>query len=254
VRRQTRQSAQRGFTRRAQRGFTLIELLVGVALMGALTAGMFMAMHSGLLTMERVNSRLVEDRRVMGALSLIRRQVSGAIPAKGLCPGQGEAPVDFFHGDGSTMVLISSESIAQGARGYPQIARYQFRPNQDGTLRLEVIEQPFGGPYNTIPYCKPGQAGLQIQEGMPAPVVLYDRLASGRFAYYMVEPFTRTTQGWMFGWQLLPYMPEAVRIEMTLAGNSTSRLPVTSITIPLRISREPGGVYKDEIILPGDNN
>lgn len=240
-------------TRSRQRGFTLVELLVGVALMGALTAGMFLAMRNGLLMMERVNARLQEDRRVMGALSLIRRQVAGTIPAKGLCPGQGEAPVDFFHGDGATMVLISNESIAQGARGYPQIARYQFRPNPDGTQRLEVIEQPFGGPYNTIPYCKPGQAGLQIQEGMPAPVVLYDRLAGGRFVYYMAQPYTRETQGWVFNWTL-PYMPAAVKIEMALAGNSTSRLPLTTITIPLRTSKEPGSVYKDEIILPGDDN
>jgi prepilin-type N-terminal cleavage/methylation domain-containing protein len=239
--------------RPAQRGFTLMELIIGIALMGALSAGMLMSMRNGLLTMERANARIDENRRAMGALSLIRRQVGGVIPARGLCPGQGNAPVEFFHGDGATMVLVSSESIAQGARGYPQIARYQFRSNLDGTVRLEVIEQPFGGPYSTLPYCQPGQAGLQIQNGMPVPVVLYDRLASGRFVYYWAEPFTRVTQGWLASWTL-PYMPEAVRIEMALAANSTSRLPLMNITVPLRISREPGAQYKDEIPVNTDDD
>lgn len=226
--------------RRAERGFTLMELIVGITLMGAISAGMLMAMRNGLLTMERTSTRLDENRRAIGVLSLIRRQIAGTIPARGLCPGS-NVPREFFHGDGLTLLLVSSESMLQGSRGYPQIARYQVRPNPDGTVRLELFERPYAGPPSAAPDCGMGQAPVQ-------GVVLYDRLASVHFAYYQADPFTRRPLGWVGSWQL-QYMPEAVRIEMIPAVGSTPRLPMSSITIPLRTSREPGVPYKDEIVL-----
>jgi prepilin-type N-terminal cleavage/methylation domain-containing protein len=239
---------QRGFMpRRAERGFTLMELIIAITLLGMLSAGLLMAMRSGLMTMERTNARIDQNRRAMGVLSLIRRQVAGVIPAKGVCPGPGAAR-EFFRGDAATMVFVSSESMTQGSRGYPQIVRYQFRPNPDGTVRLEVMEQVYSGAASTAMYCQPG---LPQVEGLPTPVVLYDRLGGGAFGYYQVNPYTRVTAGWIGGWQS-PYMPAAVRIEMTAAPGSAPRLPLSSLTIPLQTSREPGTEYRDEIILQQD--
>jgi prepilin-type N-terminal cleavage/methylation domain-containing protein len=231
---------QRGFTlRRDQRGFTLMELIIGITLMGALSAGMLMAMRNGLLTMERTNMRLDQNRRAVGALALIRRQITGTIPARGACPGRAEVPVEFFRGDGNTLLLVTSESILQGSRGYPQIARYQVRPNPDGTVRLEVVEHIYSGPPSTITHC----ALEQGQDGVP--LVLYERLAAAHFAYYMGDPYTRQPLGWVGNWQQ-PYMPLAVRIELTPAVGSAPRLPMSTVTIPLRTSKEPGTPYKDE--------
>jgi hypothetical protein len=215
-----------------------MEMLIGITLMGALTAGMFMAMRNGLLTMERTTVRLDENRRAVGVLSLIRRQISAAIPAKGMCPQQGNMPVDLFRGDHTTLTLVSSESLTQGARGYPQIVRYQFRPNPDGTVRLELIEQRYVGMSGAVAFCQPGyQAG--------GAFVLYDRLAGGGFSYYQADPYTRQTLGWTSSWPL-QYMPAAVRIQMTAAEGSPSRMPLMSLTIPMRTSRDQGGVYSDE--------
>ena len=230
---------------RRQAGFTLIELMIAITLVAAISAGLLTTMRNALLTMERTQARLEENRRALGIQDLIRRQIDGLIPVRALC-GTGEQPVlaDIFRGNRTSLLLVTNESMTEGARGYPHVALYQVQPNPDGTFRLEVSEQVFSGPTSTAPYCEADPRVLHSFAGVQ-PVVLLNKLAFCHFAYRNLNQNTLFGREWMEAW-VLPYAPYSVRIEMEAAPNSDVRMPVGSITIPLRISRTPGERYFDE--------
>jgi prepilin-type N-terminal cleavage/methylation domain-containing protein len=233
-------------SRRKQAGFTLIELLIAIALVAAISAGLLTSMRNALLTMERTQQRLQENRRALGIQDFIRRQIGGAMPVKGIC-GSGDqlGMRDIFRGDAKTMLLVSNESMLEGSRGRPRLALYQVRDNRDGTVRLEVVEQPFSGPASATPYCNLDPSVMPTPPVGTQPFVLLDHLASCRFIYRDLNQST------LFGRELLPawvqpWLPYAVRIELEPAPNSDVRMPVGSITIPLLVTREPGTDYYDD--------
>jgi general secretion pathway protein J len=228
--------------RRAQAGFTLMELMIAITLVAAISAGLLTSMRNGLLTMERIQQRLEENRKALGIQDLIRRQIGGAMPATGSCgPGRvGRSTI--FRGNGAGMLMVSNESMAEGARGYPRIALYQVQPNPDGTVRLEVREQLFSGPGSTAGFC---ESDPTIVHALGEPLVLYARLAYCRFAYRNLNQNTLFGREWTDVW-VQPLLPYAVRIEMEAAQDSGARMPVGSLTIPIRVSRTPGDQYFDE--------
>jgi hypothetical protein len=144
------------------------------------------------------------------------------------------------------MLLVSSESTTQGARGTPRILFYRVAPNDDNTVRLEVVELPFTGPSSTATLCDPAPAVIRQPSSSTKPIVLYERLASCRFRYRNLSFDTLLSRDpWADLW-IFPYLPYAVRIEMQPAPNSDTRMPIGPITIPLHISRESEAMYADE--------
>jgi prepilin-type N-terminal cleavage/methylation domain-containing protein len=228
-----------------QSGFTLIELMIAITLVAAISAGLLTTMRNALLTMQRTQSRLEGNRRALGIQNLIRRQIGGAMPVRGLCGSEGQPLLrDVFSGTATALLLVSNESMEEGSRGYPRVAYYQIRPNQNGTVRLELFEQLFSGPASTIPFCEP-DLSLHAPATSAPPLVLLDNLAYCRFVFQNLNQNTLFGSNWMDGWPL-PFLPYAVRIEMEPAHDSSVRMPVGTITIPLRISRTPGEPYRDD--------
>src|SRR5579871_4678493 len=105
--------------RRARRslresGVTLLELLIAITLVAALSVGMLMAMRTSLVTLERIDAHLQSNRRVKGAEQILASEIGGLIPVTGAC-----APTVFFVGDQASLRMVSTYSIAGGARGSP---------------------------------------------------------------------------------------------------------------------------------------
>ncbi len=226
-----------------QAGFTLVELMIAITLVAAISAGLLTTMRNGLLTMEKTQQRLQENRRALGIEDLIRRQIGGAMPVKGIC-GSGETagPRDIFRGNGASLLFVSNESMEEGSRGHPRIALYQVRGNPDGTVRLEVTERLFSGPASTQPFCDLDPTKF------PAPVngmVLLDKLAYCRFVYRNLNQITLFGRDVLEEW-FLPYIPYSVRIELETAPGFPARMPVTNITVPLHVSRYQGDTYYDD--------
>jgi prepilin-type N-terminal cleavage/methylation domain-containing protein len=230
--------------KRAQRGFTLIELIISITLVAAISAGLLMTLRTGLQTLERTQTRLEENRRAIGTLDMIRRQIGGAMPVRATCrSGERSIVDDIFRGDPAILLLVTNESLTEGARGYPRIAEYRWTHNPDGTMRLEVRESLFSGVSSTAPHCESGNDGKDaILPSDAPPIVLLDRLAYGRFRYRQLDLVTLLGRDWTEGWDR-PTLPFAVRLEMEAAPGNGSRLPVGIITVPLHISREPGANY-----------
>jgi len=227
-------------------GFTLIELIVSITLLSAILTGMLMAMRGGLLTLERVQSRIQDSRGALGLDQMIRRQIGGAVPATGLCAlgdpstAMAAAPSPVFRGTATAMLWVTSFSMTEGARGYPHLVEYRVLPNNDGTSRLVAEEMLFASPATTTNYCSP--PGL-LKPLAPAgtTTVLLPRLASARFSYREVNPETRLGGKWLPAW-IVPDLPYSVRIDLQPAGAAEI---ATSIAVPLHITRSYQEFYAD---------
>src|SRR5579863_8138534 len=119
----------------AERGVTLIELLISVTLVAALAVGMLMALRSSLVAMERINTRLEANRRVMGLQQIVSRQISGVIPVTGC----------RLSGTSDALRLVTTYSVNEGARGFPHYVEFLVAPDPAGGVQLEEIEYPYAG-------------------------------------------------------------------------------------------------------------
>jgi prepilin-type N-terminal cleavage/methylation domain-containing protein len=225
--------------RRCQKGFTLIELMISITLVAALATGMMMAMRTSLLSMEKINSRLQFNRRVMGMEHILTRQIGGVMPVTSDC---GDARVPIFNGTPTALRLVTSYSMAEGARGYPQFDEFQVVQNE-GVLRLIVTEHRYTGPSSTSPFC--GGGLIAAPAGVaPLAYVVADRLASCTFTYREQIPDQPPSSNWLGSWDRQD-LPAAVKIEMTPLDSSAALLPVMNVTVPIHINRQVRNSYED---------
>ena len=219
-----------------ERGFTLIELLISITLVAALSSGLLMAMRTGVLTLEKVQNRLDDNRRVMSIQQMLVRQISSVMPAIGDC-GAVRAPL--FTGSPQGLRMVSSYSLTQGARGYPQYVEYQVATDPDGGLRLLENEYVFFGPASSGPVCDaPFQA-------TPRTFEVARGLASVTFQYRELIPEAPATEKWLAVWTK-PNLPSAVKIQIVPLHREPNRLMVQSVDVPIRITRDVTGQYEDQ--------
>ena len=214
---------------RARRGFTLMELMISITLVAAIAVGMLMAMRGGLLSLNRIQTRLDENRHGLGIQRVLTLQLGGAIPARTGCAGT--ASPFAFRGTSSVLQMVSTYSMTEGSRGTPRIVDYQVAPDEGGTVKLLVYERPYAGPSSMTAFC-----GESIAP-QGSPFVAASRLAYCRFSYFPTIPETQFRGGaWLDTWHA-PNLPSAVHIDMAPAAPDSARLPVVAITAPLYVVR-----------------
>ena len=231
---------------RRRAGVTLMELLIAVTLVSLLSVGMLFAIRVGLNALERTNAQLMGNRRVLGAQRAIDQQISGMIPVT--CGGGPVRPgvpktiaVLFFQGESQSMRFVSSHSLEEASRGYPRLLEYAVIPGKDGMgVRLIVNEYLYVGPQSIAPFC--GAPGRPVEPG-PRSFVLADRLARCVFRYQARDLLTGR-----LSWQpvyagIEP--PPAIRIDMAPLEGDRSRLQMATLTVPVRVTRNPMLEYKD---------
>ncbi len=239
-------------TRRSTAGVTLMELLIAISLLSLLTVGVLLALRVGLNAMEKTNSRLMSNRRVIGAQRVLEEQIAGMIITGADCGAGGGAPpvkLPFFQGQPQTMRFVSSYSMADAHRGYPQILEYQVIPQTDGGgVRLVVNERLYSGPLSTGMLCigpgPPDQGTLfrPVEIG-PQSFVLADNLSTCRFAF-LGPGKAPGTKEWMPVWAESDF-PLAIRVEMLRQEVDPTGIPLLSLTVPVRVNRIPGFAYAD---------
>jgi general secretion pathway protein J len=233
----------------AQAGVTLIEVLIAVTLLSLLSVGMLFAMRVGLSAMSRTNDRVASNRRALGVEKILSQQIAGFIPAAALClapPDTPRARVPFFQGDPQTMRFVSTYSLQQASRGYPQILEFQVIPGENGEgVRLIVNEHLYTGPYAAGNFCAgvgsdPATGGKRI---LWRPVaagtnsfVLADRLAACQFTYKEEKLAQQEPDLWQPVW-IRDNTPAAVRIDLVPLEPDPARLQVPSIVAPFRVTK-----------------
>ena len=113
-----------------------MELMVAITLVAAIATGMLMAMRGGLLSLNKIQTRLEENRHALGIQRILTTQLNGVIPVRTNCSGQ-NSPF-AFRGNASALQMVSTFSISEGARGAPHIVEYQVAPDEGGTVKLMV--------------------------------------------------------------------------------------------------------------------
>jgi hypothetical protein len=231
---------------RSECGVTLLELMIAITLVAGLSTGMLMAMRTSLLTYEKTAKRLESNRRFVKTQQMLSDQISAVMPVQGVCPGDAGQMVgipSFLSGSENLLRLVSSYSIAEGSRGYPQIVEYRVIPEQRDSVRLVATERPYTGPQSTTPYCGNAPPTLEPQTG--GSYVLAEHLAYCRFSYH--EPYDQSRfieTPWLLLWDK-PVLPAGVRIEMRPVVPDTGGLSVLGVTVPIQVNRDPRLIYGD---------
>jgi general secretion pathway protein J len=244
-------------TRRAQAGMTLIEVLIAVTLVSLLSVGILMAIRTGLNSMGKTNDRLMANRKSLGAQMVLEQQIAGFMPVFGDCvsaPGAPRTRIPFFQGEAQTMRFVSTFSLDEAHRGAPRLLEFQViaGANNEG-VRLVVNEHLYVGPLGAGQYC----LGRSIDPvtGVMAPVfppvqigpgsfVLADRLAACSFSYRLAMP-PPVFERWEARW-LRKEWPTAIRIEMAPLELNPGKVPLVSLTVPLRAQKDPGLEYVNQ--------
>ena len=225
----------------SERGVTLVELLIAVTLVALLSMGMLFAMRTGLGALSSTNTRLHDNRRVMSVQRILESQIAGIMPVAANCGGR----VIFFQGAAQTLRFVTSYSMDGGARGYPRIVELQVIPGEGAGVRLVVNEYLYTGP-SAGAICGGSSGGfLPVQVGSGS-LVLADRLAFCRFVYRDVG-VARRPPGWMPIWTNTQVLPTGIRVEMTPLVVDPARVPLETLTVPIRLTRQVLAPYLDEL-------
>jgi prepilin-type N-terminal cleavage/methylation domain-containing protein len=241
----------------AEAGVTLIEMMIAVSLLSLLSVGMLIAMRLGFNTMDKVDSHLVADRRVVNSRGIIESEINGFMfTMADYQPGSPQfRTLPFFEAEPQSMRFVTAYSLNDGWRGRPQIAVLQVIPgeNRNG-VRLIVNELPYTGSVQageSVTGIETDSAsGLPVAQFAPVPAgpqsfVLADRLAFCRFLYLQPLP-TDPFQIWRGDWTISG-LPVGIRIEMAPLDKGAAGLHVTSVTAPLHVGSKPARGYADAL-------
>ncbi len=238
--------------RKSQAGVTLIEVVVAVTLLSLLSTGMLVALRIGLNSFSKVDTKLMDNRRVAGAQRIVEQELEGLMPVVSPC---GKTPVRmaFFQGEPQTMRLVSTFSLQQAWRGRPQVLEIFVIPGESRGVRLVVNEIPYTGPENVGTLClgitpdpETGVPSARFAPVAPTPrsFVLADQLAYCRFRYFTQLPDPKLPPVWRERWAR-PGWPLAVAIDMAPIERDASRLQPISVVAPLHVFRSPEINYDD---------
>jgi len=236
-------------------GVTLIEVMIAVSLLSLLSLGILMSLRVGIGALDRTNRRLMNNRRVAGAQRILEQQLAGFIPVVALAePSGARMKVPFFEGRVQSMRFVSSYSLSEASRGIPQVLEFQVIPGQEGLgVRLVVNETAYMGPRSAGVFClglgQDAELGVSTQRFLPISIgpgsfVLADRLAYCRFSFLGVFP-ERNLEQWVPNWTY-PKWPAGIRIEMASLDTDLASLKPVTVTVPVRVNRDPNLQYADE--------
>ena len=245
-------------TNKSQAGVTLIEILIAVTLLSLLSVGILVAMHLGLSTMEKTDSRLVKNRRVVNARKIIESEIDGFNSSMAVfrsAPGVSTA-LPFFEAEPRSMRFVSSFSLEDAWRGRRQIVALQVIPGENNQgVRLIVNETPYTGPlaagqtilgFEQDPLTLRRLVHFAPIEATPQSFVLADRLKYCRF-WYLERAQQGPFQTWRQDWVLTGTLPLGIRIEMAPLDSTGNDLHISTVTVPLPVNPVPGAFYADQL-------
>jgi type II secretory pathway pseudopilin PulG len=236
---------------------TLIEVMIAVVLFGMLSAGILTALRVSVNAMDRTNARMLSNRRAAYAVRILESQLQGFMPETAVYQANPQSPaffIPFFQGEPASMRFVSSYSLQDAHRGYPEILEFQVIPGADNRgVRLIVNERPYTGPlsigalslgYVPGPITAPRIPIFRPIETGTGSFVLADQLASCRFLFEYPRLSPEIPSGWTDHWTREEW-PLAIRVEMAPLDPNPTRLQPMSVTAAVHVNKAQGETYAD---------
>lgn len=207
--------------RTRQRGMTLIELLLAVTLFGAISASMGIVLSVAFTSMNRIDTKVDFNRRILSSQRTIDQILQGLIPAVTPCAGR---PIGML-GRPDGVRFVSSYSLTEGARGRPQIIEIFTDTSANQGYRLLLNERPYFGKPSLSAVC-----GLPFQV-METSFILADNLGTSKFSYRRRDP-ANGAEVWFPAWTFNEW-PSGIRIDLTPTKLVPNQIQPTTVVAPL---------------------
>jgi hypothetical protein len=219
--------------------------MIAVSITAVITVGLLFALRTSIVAYEKTSDRLHSNREQLGRNQILSRELGAAMPVMSSC---GTSNVPYFFGASDSLRMISSYSIAEGFRGYPQILEFQTRRTSSGALQLVVIEHPYTGPASTAPLCSSSAGSFGFSATDAEPFVLADDLAGCTFAYLgSPNPLAAKQEAnWTPTWTGSNTLPLAIKVEMKPRQEPGGGLASVTVTAPLHVDRDIFRSYPDQ--------
>jgi general secretion pathway protein J len=226
---------------RTTAGVTLMELIIAITLLSLLSVGLLFALRVGMTAYSKTQTRLMDNRRVVGAQRILEEELEGMVPVVAMCGGT--IRTAFFQGEPQVMRLVSTFSLQGAWRGQPQILEIMVIPGDDGGVRLVVNETLYTGPAAISRLCM-GEGSFAPAGATDKSFVLADKLAFCNFSFLAKPKDMTLAAAWGPLFRSVTW-PQAVRIEMAPLVPDASRLQPISVVAPIRIYRAAEVDYVD---------
>lgn len=207
----------------SQSGMTLIELLIAVTIFGAISASMGIVLNIALTSMNKIDSKVDFNRRILSSQRTLDHILQGVIPINAPCAG---LPVGIVARIDAVR-FVSSHSLTEGARGRPQIVDLFPSPSPNGGVRLLLNEQPYLGKLSLSSYCgKPFVV-------RPTSFILADQLSNVAFSFRRRDN-SMPGELWVNGWSF-PEWPSGIKIDMAALKRIPGQIQPTTVFAPILI-------------------
>jgi len=202
------------FVSRTARGFTLIEVMVAITVLGVFAVVLSSGLRTSLRAWSRGNAELDSIRSSEATLSLLRRQIEGALPVIYAQAGDNRASRLRFAGNARSLRLVSRSSFRDGPESAPRWIEYSWETGS-GSGGLTVRESAVDPGEMT-----PGSDTLWKGTVFQGENLRFD---------YLPRRNTEQQTEWVSSWdESNLQMPAAVRVTFTKSGR------LLQMTLPLR--------------------
>jgi len=216
---------------RRSSGFTLLEVLMAIILLAVLIGGAYGGLRASANAMRAGEAAIDRTDRLRTAQEFLRRQIGNILPL-GYAHEDKEGLNIVFEGDAQFMRFVAPMP-GYLSRGGPYIQTLELVRGKDG-LQLQFTQTMLNG-YDA-------QA---TDKNESEPVVLFDRIAAGRFSYRALDEQGQLAD-WSSDWVSTEITPLMVRIDLSMQPGV--QIPWPTLDIPLVVS---GGASRQVLRQPG---
>jgi general secretion pathway protein J len=204
---------------RRARGFTLLEMLLVVMLLALLIGGAYSGIHAATKAMHAGERAIDRADRLRTSQEFLRHQLTRILPLA-YAADRSNGTNTVFEGDAHRMRFVAPMP-GYLSRGGPYVQVLELVNGRDG-MELRFDDEMLNG--------------FELEKSNTrnaAPIVLFDKIRSGRFEYRALDDQGKLGN-WSSNWDDPGTTPLVIRIE--LAMQPDVQLPWPTLDVPLMVN------------------
>jgi len=208
------------FAPRRAAGFSLLEMLMVIVLLALLIAGAYGAINAAAKAMRAGEAAIDRADRLRTAQEFLRHQLTRILPLA-YAQNHDNGTNTVFEGKATRMRFVAPMP-GYLSRGGPYVQTLEFASAPNGGLELRFDDEMLNG--------------FEIDKASTrnaAPVVLFDKIRSGRFEYRALDDQGQLAD-WSSDWSDPGTTPLVIRISIEMQPGV--RLPWPTLDVPMMVN------------------